>query len=109
MLAFLGLSQLICKFLFRKTSWQSVPSISSEICWDGKSASRMRTLPLGGVNFITFYRDGGVLVEPLALDAEIIRELQSNLLLYFTGSAHHSWAILKRAAEGNEKPYAGCT
>ena len=30
----------------RKTSWQSVPSISPEICWDGKSASRMRTLPL---------------------------------------------------------------
>jgi D-glycero-alpha-D-manno-heptose-7-phosphate kinase len=49
----------------------------------------------GGLNFVTFYRDGAVLVEPLTLDAEIIRELQSNLLLYFTGSAHHSWAILK--------------
>lgn len=48
---------------------------------------------LGGLNFVTFYRDGGVLVEPLTLDAEIIRELQSNLLLYFTGSAHHSWAL----------------
>jgi D-glycero-alpha-D-manno-heptose-7-phosphate kinase len=49
----------------------------------------------GGLNFVTFYRDGGVLVEPLALDTEIIRELQSNLLLYFTGSAPHSWAIVK--------------
>jgi D-glycero-alpha-D-manno-heptose-7-phosphate kinase len=49
----------------------------------------------GGLNFVTFYRDGGVLVEPLALNTEIIRELHSNLLLYFTGSAHHSLAILK--------------
>jgi len=50
----------------------------------------------GGLNFVTFYRGGEVLVEPLALDAEVIRELQSNLLLYFTGSAAHSWAILKK-------------
>ena len=53
----------------------------------------------GGLNYVTFYRDGGVLVEPLTLGAEIIRELQSNLLLYFTGSAHHSWAILKGQQE----------
>jgi D-glycero-alpha-D-manno-heptose-7-phosphate kinase len=49
----------------------------------------------GGLNFITFHRGGGVLVEPLGLDAEIMRELQSRLVLYFTGSADHSWAILK--------------
>jgi D-glycero-alpha-D-manno-heptose-7-phosphate kinase len=49
----------------------------------------------GGLNFVTFYRDGSVLVEPLALETHIIRELQSNLLLYFTGSAPHSCAILK--------------
>ena len=50
----------------------------------------------GGLNFVRFYRGGGALVEPLTLDAEVIRELQSNLLLYFTGSAAHSWAILKK-------------
>lgn len=34
-------------------------------------------------------------VEPLVLDPCIIGELQSNLMLFFTGAAHHSWTILK--------------
>jgi len=49
----------------------------------------------GGLNFITFHRAGGAQVEPLELDIDVIRELQSNLLLYFTGSAHNSWTILE--------------
>lgn len=49
----------------------------------------------GGMNFIAFHADGKVQVEPLELDADVVRALQSNLLLYFTGSAHHSWTILE--------------
>jgi len=49
----------------------------------------------GGLNFITFHKNGGAHVEPLQLDATVTRQLQSNLLLYFTGSAHHSWTILE--------------
>jgi D-glycero-alpha-D-manno-heptose-7-phosphate kinase len=49
----------------------------------------------GGLNFITFRRDGSAQVELLELDSEVMRELQSSLLLYFTGSAHHSWTILE--------------
>ena len=49
----------------------------------------------GGVNFIRFSEDESVSVEPLNLDPELIRELESNLLLFFTGAAHHSWTILK--------------
>jgi len=49
----------------------------------------------GGLNFITFHPDGTTQVEPLQLDVGLVRELQSNLLLYFTGSAHHSWTILE--------------
>jgi D-glycero-alpha-D-manno-heptose-7-phosphate kinase len=57
----------------------------------------------GGLNFITFNRSGGVQVEPLELDAEVMGQLQSNLLLYFTGSAHNSWTIL----EEQEKSTSG--
>lgn len=53
----------------------------------------------GGLNFITFQPDGNAHVERLELDAEIQRELQSSLLLYFTGSAHHSWSILEEEEE----------
>jgi D-glycero-alpha-D-manno-heptose-7-phosphate kinase len=57
----------------------------------------------GGLNFITFHKAGGVQVEPLELDVEVMRQLQSNLLLYFTGSAHNSWTIL----EEQEKSSSG--
>jgi D-glycero-alpha-D-manno-heptose-7-phosphate kinase len=49
----------------------------------------------GGLNFITFERDGSSHVEPLKLPAEAMSALQSKLMLFFTGSAHHSWSILK--------------
>ena len=49
----------------------------------------------GGLNFITFGTDGFTEVQPVDLDSELQRELQSNLMLFFTGTAHHSWTILQ--------------
>lgn len=48
----------------------------------------------GGLNFIRFNPDGTTLVEPLILDPELVSELQSTLLLFFTGASHDSWTIL---------------
>jgi D-glycero-alpha-D-manno-heptose-7-phosphate kinase len=49
----------------------------------------------GGLNFISFHQDGTSHVEPIKLEAELVRELQSSLLLFFTGASHHSWTILE--------------
>ena len=49
----------------------------------------------GGLNFITFETDGDTHVERLDLDPEVLREFQASLMLFFTGSAHHSWSILQ--------------
>ena len=49
----------------------------------------------GGLNYITFNNDGTTHVEPLDISSELARELESNLMLFFTGSAHHSWTILR--------------
>lgn len=49
----------------------------------------------GGLNFITFRSDGFTEVNPLDLDPSLVAELQSKLMLFFTGSAHHSWTILQ--------------
>jgi D-glycero-alpha-D-manno-heptose-7-phosphate kinase len=49
----------------------------------------------GGLNFIEFQRDGNTHVQPLELDAELTSELQGSLMLFFTGSSHHSWSILE--------------
>ena len=53
----------------------------------------------GGLNFITFGLDGTTQVEPLDLEAEVVSGLQGNLMLFFTGSAHHSWTILEEQEE----------
>lgn len=49
----------------------------------------------GGLNFISFHQDGSTHVEPLKLEPELVRELHSSLLLFFTGASHHSWTILE--------------
>lgn len=49
----------------------------------------------GGMNFITFAKDGLTDVQPMDIDPVLLRELQSKLMLFFTGSAHHSWTILQ--------------
>jgi D-glycero-alpha-D-manno-heptose-7-phosphate kinase len=53
----------------------------------------------GGLNYISFQPNGSAQVEPLDLDPLIAREFQSNLMLFFTGSAHHSWSILEEQEE----------
>jgi D-glycero-alpha-D-manno-heptose-7-phosphate kinase len=49
----------------------------------------------GGLNYIVFRPDGSTVVEPLNLPPDLFAELQASLLLFFTGSAHHSWTILE--------------
>jgi D-glycero-alpha-D-manno-heptose-7-phosphate kinase len=58
----------------------------------------------GGVNFIRFERDGQVAVRPVSLDPIVVNELQSNLMLFFTGAAHHSWTILKDQEKSSSRP-----
>jgi len=49
----------------------------------------------GGLNLISFQRDGNTTVQPLGLASDLLRELQTNLMLFFTGAARNSWNILK--------------
>jgi D-glycero-alpha-D-manno-heptose-7-phosphate kinase len=57
----------------------------------------------GGLNFITFDRDGAVKVEPVDLEPQVMSQLQSNLRLFFTGSSHHSWSILEEQEQFTRK------
>jgi D-glycero-alpha-D-manno-heptose-7-phosphate kinase len=50
----------------------------------------------GGLNFITFNQDGSTQVDPIELQPAVARDLQHNLMLFFTGSSHHSWTILEQ-------------
>lgn len=49
----------------------------------------------GGLNYFTFSPDGGVAAESIQINPATLNQLQSHLMLFFTGAAHHSWTILK--------------
>ena len=61
----------------------------------------------GGLNFITFNSDGSTLVEPIDLNPALLTELQRNLMLFFTGSAHHSWSILQEQESSTRNQTGG--
>jgi len=61
----------------------------------------------GGLNFISFHQDGTTHVEPLNLEPGLVRELQSSLLLFFTGASHNSWTILSEQDQSARTPNSG--
>ena len=49
----------------------------------------------GGVNFMEFYADDKVIVNPLRISNEYLHELENNLVLYFTSTSRESASIIK--------------
>lgn len=62
----------------------------------------------GGLNFITFHEDGTSYVEPIPLRSDCQRQLESSLMLFFTGVAHNSWKLLQEQEQSTKK-CTGCT
>ena len=57
----------------------------------------------GGLNFINFHQDGTTSVEPVPLRSDGLRQLENNLMLFFTGAAHNSWKLLAEQEESTKK------
>lgn len=61
----------------------------------------------GGVNFMEFYEDDKVIVNPLRIRPEYLHELENNLVLYFTSTSRESASIIdeqvKNVNNKNEK------
>ena len=58
----------------------------------------------GGVNFMEFYKDDKVIVNPLRIRPQYMHELENNLLLYFTLTSRESAKIInEQVANVNNK------
>lgn len=58
----------------------------------------------GGINYIEFFANDKVIVNPLQLKSEVIYELENNLLLYFTATQRLSANIINEQVKNvNEK------
>lgn len=53
----------------------------------------------GGVNFMEFYADDKVIVNPLRVREEHLFELENNLLLYYTSTSRESAEIIKKQSK----------
>ena len=54
----------------------------------------------GGLNFIRFHRDGTVSVSPVMIKPDTCRELQQNLVMFYTGDIRSASAILAEQKQG---------
>lgn len=49
----------------------------------------------GGLNFYQFNKDGSVFVEPIIMRNEATKQLENNLMMFYTGQLHSASEILK--------------
>jgi D-glycero-alpha-D-manno-heptose-7-phosphate kinase len=57
----------------------------------------------GGVNFMEFYKDDKVIVNPLRIKPKILNELAYNLVLYYTGRSRVSAQIIEAQRQNVEQ------
>ncbi len=50
----------------------------------------------GGFNFMEFYKDEKVIVNPLRIRKKIVTELQNNIVLFYTGTSRDSASIIEK-------------
>jgi D-glycero-alpha-D-manno-heptose-7-phosphate kinase len=69
--------------------------IEIERCGEPIGKQDQYAAAFGGFNFIEFYPDDSVSVEPVICKPETLRELQSNTIVFYTGITRSASALLK--------------
>lgn len=61
----------------------------------------------GGVNFMEFFNNGKVIVNPLRIRTETLNELAYNMVLYYTGTSRLSSAIIEKQQDSIRQNNSG--
>ncbi len=94
-----GLLHALCGYVSRYPSKENLAREACEIEIDvlkepiGKQDQY--SAAYGGLNFITFYPDESVNVEPIIMPTQKLRELEKNLLFFYTGMTRSAGSILR--------------
>lgn len=111
-------SSLVIAILAAFTEWQNIPLGEYELAQLAFEIERndldmaggkqdQYSAAFGGFNFMEFLKDNKVIVNPLRIREEYINELESNIVLYYTGTSRLSSIIIeeqkKNVDDKNEK------
>ena len=90
-------------FVSRKELAEEACQIEIEILGEPIGKQDQYMAAFGGITCLTFDKDGSVLVEPLRLTDEVLDQLESNLLFFFTGKERSASEILREQDEKSKK------
>lgn len=103
-------STLMVTILAAFSEWLKIPFGEYDLAWLAYEIERKELMmqggkqdqyaaTFGGFNFIEFFPEDKVIVNPLRIKAEIIAELESNVILYYTGTSRVSSEIIKTQSD----------
>ena len=87
------------EYVSRERLAQEACQVEIEICGSPIGKQDQYAAAYGGLNYIEFHADGHVTVEPIICSPETRNQLQSNLLLFYTGLVRSSRPILEEQNE----------
>ena len=102
-----GLIHALHSFINKDITKQELGKLSSfieiDLCRDMIGKQDQYSASYGGLNLIEFNEDETVKVTPLSVSSEIIKKIESSIILFFTGRTRNASNLLAKQSENLKK------